>query len=222
MKVCARVDPSMSTASKGVDARHNLHVAVDIVALRASRDESQLQCVKDLERGFPTCERNDVALSQRASGVSAHIVEAKAAMNADVRVVIKVAPGYHTAEIPAERGIPEGAHSSPDDFGLQTAGLPAALRAAGCGLMIGGERVASLLHMDDSGIFARDEADLRRELDVGFEWLWRHGHMANGEKLEFAALADHSRAPLTFDYVWLPSEADEPDIMRRAAALVHN
>ena len=72
MKVCARVDPSMSTASKGVDARHNLHVAVDIVALRASRDESQLQCVKDLERGFPTCERNDVALSQRASGVSAH------------------------------------------------------------------------------------------------------------------------------------------------------
>ena len=63
MKVCARVDPSMSTASKGVDARHNLHVAVDIVALRASRGESQLQCVKDLERGFPTCERNDVALS---------------------------------------------------------------------------------------------------------------------------------------------------------------
>ena len=142
-------------------------------------------------------------------------------MNADVRVVIKVAPGYHTAEIPTGRGIPEGAHSSPDDFGLQTAGLPAALRAAGCGLMIGGERVASLLHMDDSGIFARDEADLRRELDVGFEWLWRHGHMANGEKLEFAALADHSRAPLTFDYVWLPSEADEPDIKRRAAALVH-
>ena len=86
MKVCARVDPSMSTASKGVDARHNLHVAVDIVALRASRDESQLQCVKDLERGFPTCERNDVALSQRASGVSAHIVEAKAAMNADGRI----------------------------------------------------------------------------------------------------------------------------------------
>ena len=40
--------------------------------------------------------------------------------------------------------------------------------------------------------------------------------MANGEKLEFAALADHSRAPLTFDYVWLPSEADEPDIMRPA------
>ena len=59
-----------------------------------------------------------------------------------------------------------------------------------------------------SGIFARDEADLRRELDVGFEWLWRHGHMANGEKLEFAALADHSRAPRTFDYVWLPSEAE--------------
>ena len=156
MKVCARVDPSMSTASKGVDVRHNLHLAVDIVALRASRGECQFQCVKDLERGFPTCERNDVALSQRTSGVSAHIVEAKAAMNADVRVVIKVAPGYHTAEIPAERGIPEGAHSSPDDFGLQTAGLPAALRAAGCGLMIGGERVASLLHMDDSGIFARD------------------------------------------------------------------
>ena len=155
----------------------------------------------------------------RASGVSAHIVEAKAAMNADVRVVIKVAPGYHTAEIPAKRGIPEGAHSSPDDSGLQTAGLPAALRAAGCGLMIGGERVASLLHMDDSGIFARDEADLRRELDVGFEWLWRHGHVANGEKLEFAALADHSRAPRTFDYVWLPSEADEPDVKRRAAAL---
>ena len=51
MKVCARVDPSMSTASKGVDARHNLHVAVDIVALRASRGESQLQCVEDLERG---------------------------------------------------------------------------------------------------------------------------------------------------------------------------
>ena len=66
----------------------------------------------------------------RASGVSAHIVEAKAAMNADVRVVIKVAPGYHTAEIPAKRGIPEGAHSSPDDFGLQTAGLP---RGAPCG-----------------------------------------------------------------------------------------
>ena len=61
-----------------------------------------------LERGFPTCERNDVALSQRAHGVSAHIVEAKAAMNADVRVVIKVAPGYHTAEIPTGRGIPEG------------------------------------------------------------------------------------------------------------------
>ena len=40
--------------------------------------------------------------------------------------------------------------------------------------------------------------------------------MANGEKLEFAALADHSRAPRPFDYVWLPSEADEPDIMRPA------
>ena len=112
MKVCARVDPSMSTASKGVDARHNLHLAVDIVALRASRDECQKLCVKDLERGFPTCERNDVALSQRAHGVSAHIVEAKAAMNADVRVVIKVAPGYHTAEIPTGRGIPEGAHGA--------------------------------------------------------------------------------------------------------------
>ena len=47
-----------------------------------------------------------------------------------------------------------------------------------------------------SGIFARDEADLRRELDVGFEWLWRHGHVANGEKLEFAALADHSHCLL--------------------------
>ena len=132
--------------------------------------------------------------------------QAKAAMNADVRVVIKVAPGYHTAEIPAKRGIPEGAHSSPDDFGLQTAGLPAALRAAGCGLMIGSERVASLLHMDDSGIFARDEADLRRELDVGFEWLWRHGHVANGEKLEFAALADRHggkpHLPATRPYPW--------------------
>ena len=45
--------------------------------------------------------------------------------------------------------------------------------------------------------------------------------MANGEKLEFAALADHSGAPRTFDYVWLPGEADEPDVKRRAAALVH-
>ncbi len=55
----------MSTASKGVDARHNLHLAVDIFALRASRGECQMQCVKDLERGFPTCERNDVALAAR-------------------------------------------------------------------------------------------------------------------------------------------------------------
>ena len=33
--------------------------------------------------------------------------------------------------------------------------------------MIGGERVASLLH-GRQRYFARDEADLRRELDVGF------------------------------------------------------
>ena len=60
MKVCARVDPSMSTASKGVDARHNLHLAVDLVALQSSRGACLLQGVQDMERGFPTCERADV------------------------------------------------------------------------------------------------------------------------------------------------------------------
>ena len=65
MKVCARVDPSMSTASKGVDARHNLHLAVDLVALQSSRGACLLQGVQDMERGFPTCERADVSLAVR-------------------------------------------------------------------------------------------------------------------------------------------------------------
>ncbi len=94
MKVCTRVDPSMSTASKGVDARHNLHLAVDLVALQSSRGACLLQGVQDMERGFPTCERADVSLAHRRRGVAAKIVEARAACHADVRVVIKVAPGF--------------------------------------------------------------------------------------------------------------------------------
>ena len=37
MKVCARVDPSMSTASKGVDARHNLHILMGGVPKEGGR-----------------------------------------------------------------------------------------------------------------------------------------------------------------------------------------
>ena len=51
--------------------------------------------------------------------------------------------------------------------------------------------------------------------------MWRHGHASSGEKLKFAALGETRDAPAVFDYVWLPSPADEPSTPRRLAALQH-
>lgn len=220
--VCGSVDESQSVGNRGVDARHQLHLALDVVAWRRARGEEQLLAVVDLLRGFPNALREDVYLAMRAAGVGPHIVEGLASLDFGSAVAIKVAPGRYTPNMPVSRGILEGGADSPAKFSFQTAGLPRALRGAGCGVApFGAFSAAALVHMDDVGIFPRDVRDLRCALDVVFEWLYVHGHEASAPKLGFAKLGRVVGGDEDFDYVWLPSEEDEPDVVRRAAALVH-
>ena len=97
--------------AQGVDARHN-RTSPSTSSRCARAATSARPCVKDLERGSPRASATTSrCLNERTA--CRRIVEAKAAMNADVRVVIKVAPGYHTAEIPTGAVFPKGRTARP-------------------------------------------------------------------------------------------------------------
>ncbi|KAJ1450808.1 hypothetical protein M885DRAFT_570753 [Pelagophyceae sp. CCMP2097] len=54
---CVTVDESQSVANEGVDTRHQLHMVLDVAALRRANYESLILAIKDVERGFPSVER---------------------------------------------------------------------------------------------------------------------------------------------------------------------
>jgi len=219
--VCAEVDEAQSVANAGVDGRHQLHVALDVAALRRARGETAPFVVVDIERGFPSSDRDDVYLALREMGVSAHIIEANAAFDYGAAVCLQLARGVYTTPLPVSVGVLEGGVASPFKFAAQTSSLAAALRSSGAGVVTPGGRVATLALMDDFGLFPSDGNQLRGMLDTLFAWLWRHRHRVQTSKLVFASLAEGG-APLDdFDYVWLPSPGDEPDAARRAAAVQH-
>ena len=57
--VCGRVDESQSVAQAGVDARHQLHLLLDVAAWHRARGLPLLLAIVDLVRGFPSADRRD-------------------------------------------------------------------------------------------------------------------------------------------------------------------
>ncbi|KAJ1449984.1 hypothetical protein M885DRAFT_500310 [Pelagophyceae sp. CCMP2097] len=240
---CVGVDESQSVANEGVDARHQLHIINDFAALARAQQNELILAILDVERGFPSCEREDVYLALFRLGVRAHLIEGLAALDFGAVVRIKMALYRYTESIPTGSGILEGSQGSPDKFSFQIASLAKNLRTSPYGAEHMGRPAGALIHMDDIAMLPRSGpqsapegwpmsppaetpaqptgvAALRKMLDGTFEWLWRHGHRAAPDKLEFVLLAmAEEHGPPILDYCWLPSEAQEPDCERRAKAL---
>jgi hypothetical protein len=241
---CVGVDESQSVANEGVDARRQLHMILDFAALARALQVELILGILDVERGFPSCEREDVYLALRRRGVRAHLLDGLAALDYGSMVRLKMALHRYTEPIPLGIGILEGSQLSPAKFSLQIADLARALRTSPHGVDHRGQSAGALTHMDDIAMLPRfgpqsvpegwptgpptetqyqltGVAALRKMLDDTFEWLWRHGHRAAPEKLQFVLLAmDGEHGPQILDYCWLPSEAQEPDLERRAKALI--
>ncbi|KAJ1447271.1 hypothetical protein M885DRAFT_602567 [Pelagophyceae sp. CCMP2097] len=243
LMTCVGVDESQSVANEGVDARHQLHMINDFAALARAQQVELILAILDIERDFPSCEREDVYLALWRLGVRAHLIEGLAALDFGAVVRLKMVLHRYTEPIPTGIGILEGSQGSPAKFSLQIASLAKTLRTSPYGVVHMGHPAGALIHMDDIAMLPRSGpqsapegwptsppaatpaqptgvAALRKMLDDTFEWLWRHGHRAAPDKLEFVLLATAGEhGPQILDYVWLPSEAQEPDCERRAKAL---
>jgi hypothetical protein len=220
MEVLSRVDELQSVANRGIDARMQLHLVLDIIAERAALGQSTWLIPVDLARGFPSTERESTGTALYHEGVGAFTLGAWKALVYGTSVKIGITAHQFTEKVELGTGLFEGAVLSPRGFAAHTGTLIRKLRASGLGVYFGGEWCGAPMLMDDVLLIPRDETEVQSMLSIVLDWCYEFRMTVAMDKTNVLHVNGHltAESPSFVLWLWRPPPALEPDERRRLSA----